>query len=180
MPTQNHRKNQKTTLHGTMPPENHLQKQKNTKQHFARNHARPQPLCAEPCPAWCLGPGMVPCKVFFCFFGFPQGFLKAWFHAKFPNSVSLEGSNGGIKESHSKVSTGIPGGGAHAAPAAAPAARPAVLSGPCRGPWHWIHPESHNLTTVTRIVALDQPGEPESDNLTTLTRIVTLDPSGEQ
>ena len=40
--------------------------------------------------------------------------------------------------------------------------------------------EGNNLTTVTRIMALDQPGEPESDNLTTVTRIVTLDPSGEQ
>ena len=37
-----------------------------------------------------------------------------------------------------------------------------------------------NATTVTRIVALDPPGEPESHNLTTVTRIVILDPSGEQ
>ena len=43
-----------------------------------------------------------------------------------------------------------------------------------------IKAEGNNLTTVTMIVALDQPGEPESDNLTTVTRIVTLDPSGER
>ena len=43
----------------------------------------------------------------------------------FPNSVSLEGSNGGIKESHSKVPTGTPGG---CAPGCRPGARPAVFS----------------------------------------------------
>ena len=43
-----------------------------------------------------------------------------------------------------------------------------------------IKAEGNNLMAVTRIAALDPPGEPESHNLTTVTRIVTLDSSGEQ
>ena len=42
-----------------------------------------------------------------------------------------------------------------------------------------IKAEGKNVTTVTRIVAFEPPGEPESNNLTTVARIAALDPSRE-
>ena len=56
----------------------------------------------------------------------------------FPNSVSLEGSNSGIKGSDN-------------------VSRTITLDPPGE-------PESHNLTTVTRIVTLDPSGQQKSDD----------------
>ena len=66
-----------------------------------------------------------------------------------------------IKESHSFVTAGGVGAGASGcAPGCAIGCARAARPGPCRGSWHWIHPESHFEWPLSRIVALDPSGEP--------------------